>query len=215
MIWIHWLQALETAKESKVIVCSDDTDVLCLLVHHAAKHPGNPFTWQTNKRMKNEEKDIISYLLFAHAFPRMWHAIHKFGKTTILPSLRSFKIQLHYSRMSKCSTKRSHQKKLETRAYGSLNCSTRQPKAWHKSRNRNTSKWCYATVGLLTLLFCRHPQEHHITMVCEYIIKSKCEIDLRDTDFKPQSFTPIMTDKRGRTWRFVASHSICLQRTLW
>ena len=50
-------EAMEAAKHSDVTVFSDDTDVLCLLVHHIEKYPADHNVYLTNMtRKKNKQK---------------------------------------------------------------------------------------------------------------------------------------------------------------
>ena len=96
--------AMEAAEHSDVTVFSDDTDVLCLLVHHIEKCPTDHNVYLTNMtRKKNKQREyirvkdvteksgdhIVDYLLFAHAFTGCdtTSAIHKFGKTGLFKKL--------------------------------------------------------------------------------------------------------------------------------
>ena len=97
-------EALTMAKNSSVTVLSDDTDVLCLLIHHVAKDPslkGIFLADMTRKKGQQREYYKISeitnkctqfsqYLLFAHAFTGCdtTSAIHNFGKTAIFNKVK-------------------------------------------------------------------------------------------------------------------------------
>eukprot|EP00794_Sanderia_malayensis_P008462 gene8462-9369_t len=99
-------EALTAARNAPVTVFSDDTDVLCLLVHHVAKNPTPHDIFLTNMtRKKNKQRefyavkdviekfddDIVDCLLFAHAFTGCdtTSAIHMFGKTVIFRKLQT------------------------------------------------------------------------------------------------------------------------------
>ena len=102
-------EAMEAAEHSDVTVFSDDTDVLCLLVHHIKKCPTDHNVYLTNMTLKkNKQREyirvkdvieksgdhIVDYLLFAHAFTGCdtTSGIHKFDKTGLFKSY-----QLHLS----------------------------------------------------------------------------------------------------------------------
>ena len=97
-------ETMETVEHSDVTVFSDDTDVLCLLVHHIEKCPTDHNVYLANMTQKNNKqreyisvKDVIEesgdhivdYLLFAHAFTvcDTTSATHKFGKTGLFKKL--------------------------------------------------------------------------------------------------------------------------------
>ena len=99
-------EALAVALDAPVTVFSDDTDILCLLVHHANKMSRNKLrnillTDMTKKKKQQREyynvkdvidkfyADVVDYLLFAHAFTGCdtTSAIHMFGKTSIFRKL--------------------------------------------------------------------------------------------------------------------------------
>lgn len=97
-------EALMVAKESAVTIFSDDTDILCLLVHHVATDPllhNILLTNMTRKKGKPREYYSISdvlekpenvlhdVILFAHAFTGCdtTSAVHMLGKTTILKKI--------------------------------------------------------------------------------------------------------------------------------
>ena len=97
-------EAMEAAEHSDVTVFSDDTDVLCLLVHHIEKCPTDHNVYLTNMTLKkNKQREyirvkdvieksgdhIVDYLLFAHVFTGCdtTLAIHKIGKTSFFKKL--------------------------------------------------------------------------------------------------------------------------------
>ena len=97
-------EALMFAKESAVTIFSDDTDILCLLVHHVATDPllhNILLTNMTRKKGKPREYYSISDVLrkpenvlhdvslFAHAFTGCdtTSAVHMLDKTTILKKI--------------------------------------------------------------------------------------------------------------------------------
>lgn len=94
--------AIEIAKTQDVTVYSDDTDVLCLLVHHFYHSSNMKNVYMSNMtRQKDQARSCYSiseitnqpYLLFAHAFTGCdtTSAIHRFGKTAIFKRLENSK----------------------------------------------------------------------------------------------------------------------------
>ena len=101
--------AVETAKETPVNVFSDDTDVLCLLLHHCNNtrdlHKVNIINVTKKKDQQRhcytisditnrlQNPVILLYLLFAHAFTGCdtTSAIHRFGKSSIFTKLQHSK----------------------------------------------------------------------------------------------------------------------------
>ena len=98
-------EALNAAKDSSVVIYSDDTDILCLLLHHIAKDPSLKEIFMvdmTKKKGKQRECYNVSeilqsntrigdFILFGHAFTGCdtTSAIHNFGKTSIFDKIES------------------------------------------------------------------------------------------------------------------------------
>ena len=98
-------ETLNIAKDSPVTVFSDDTDILCLLIHHVAENPTHYPVYLTDMTKKKghqrecykvndiaeKHTEIAQYLLFAHAFTGCdtTSAIHHFGKTAIFDKVNN------------------------------------------------------------------------------------------------------------------------------
>ena len=99
-------ESLMVAKGSPVTIFPDDTDILCLLVHHAANDPSLHDIFLTNMTRKKEKSrehycisDVVKkadnvplhdVILFAHAFTGCdtTSAVHMLRKTTILKRIQ-------------------------------------------------------------------------------------------------------------------------------
>ena len=95
-------ESLTVAKRSPVTIFSDDTDILCLLIHHVARDSSLKEIFlanMTKKKGKQREyykvSDVLNkpenaaskdFILFAHAFTGCdtTSAVHNFGKTSII-----------------------------------------------------------------------------------------------------------------------------------
>ena len=93
--------ALNSNDDKPVTIYSDDTDILCLLIHHSVQLPNTQDIYLINITCKkgtkqrecfnikditnNLDQSVIQYLLFAHAFNGCdtTSAIYKFGKMAI------------------------------------------------------------------------------------------------------------------------------------
>ena len=101
--------AIDIAQSQNVMVYSDDTDILCLLVHHYFHLSNLQNMYLSNMTRQKDQarncysisdivnqgafKTVLSYILFAHAFTGCdtTSAIHKFGKTAIFKKLDNSK----------------------------------------------------------------------------------------------------------------------------
>ena len=94
-------EAVQLSKKAPVTVYADDTDILCLLVHHFPTAE-NPIYLANMKRKGNANRECfniedivknsntIKHILFAHAFTGCdtTSAIYNFGKTSIIMKLQ-------------------------------------------------------------------------------------------------------------------------------
>jgi 5'-3' exonuclease len=96
-------------EDDNVLVLTDDTDILCLLIHHVSISHNQHDIYIKNITRKNMntgricyrihdvidklDRVIVKFILFAHAVTGCdtTSAIHNFGKQAIFPKLASFK----------------------------------------------------------------------------------------------------------------------------
>ena len=180
-------ETMEGAEHSDITVFSDDTDVLCLLVHHnKILLLITMFTWQMwlERRISKENisewrmwlKNLAIILLNSCYSPMSLQVVTQPQQFTSLVKLafwKRYQLHLPWGNLLLHSMKINSPKKSEMCVFDSLSYFIHHQRAFHRSVKQSMNKWLHLIVQPLIPLSFHHHREQPFTTGWEFTIKLK------------------------------------------
>ena len=180
-------ETMEGAEHSDITVFSDDTDVLCLLVHHnKILQLITMFTWQMWLERRISKENIsewrmwlknLAIILLNSCYSSMSLQVvtqpQQFTSLVKLAFSKRYQLHLPWGNLLLHSMKINSPKKSEMCVFDSLSYFIHHQRAFHRSVKQSMNKWLHLIVQPLIPLSFHHHREQPFTTGWEFTIKLK------------------------------------------